>query len=563
MQIGARLLSGFGTIVAVLAIVAGLAVFQSGRIDDVVDRMTTFRMPVAETSASIGKEVYSSLAAMRGFLLTGKDIFKVERGQAWSEIANLSNEMDGFASRFTNPRNVELWTEAKQSLSALKLAQEKVEQAGMGEAGVAILTSEALPQVQKLATILYGSSGSDGRRSGGMISNQKKMLELDAGEARDGTSTLNTLAMTGLIGGIVIAGVVVVLTRRSIVPPITAITETMTTLSSGNLNAQVPGRERSDEIGMMAAALEVFRDGLLKQQELEQQQKQQEEAQRQRTIRISELTASFDTQAAHTVQTVASAAQQLQQTAQTLSSAATQTSQQATAVAAASEEASVNVQTVASAAEELSGSINEISRQVAHSSQISRSAVSEANRAERVVADLSETVQKIGDVVKLINDIASQTNLLALNATIEAARAGEAGKGFAVVANEVKSLANQTGKATDEIAQQINAVQEQTNRVVTTIQGIVKIIEEVGEISSGISSAVEEQTAATQEIARNVEQAAVGTSDVSSNVVGVQEAADQTGRSSREVLSASGDLATEADGLKRLIETFLRNVRSA
>jgi methyl-accepting chemotaxis protein len=176
---------------------------------------------------------------------------------------------------------------------------------------------------------------------------------------------------------------------------------------------------------------------------------------------------------------------------------------------------------------------------------------------------LAEAAQKIGDIVRLINDIAGQTNLLALNATIEAARAGEAGKGFAVVAAEVKSLANQTAKATDEIAAQITAIQGATQNAVGAIKGIGKTIAEINEIATGIASAVEEQGAATQEIARNVQQAAAGTQDVSSNIAGVTQAAGETGRSSAEVLAAAGDLSKHADVLRRQVDGFFQRIRSA
>jgi methyl-accepting chemotaxis protein len=191
---------------------------------------------------------------------------------------------------------------------------------------------------------------------------------------------------------------------------------------------------------------------------------------------------------------------------------------------------------------------------------MAKGAVEEANRTNTVIQGLAGAAEKIGEVVNLINDIASQTKLLALNATIEAARAGEAGKGFAVVASEVKNLADQTSKATTQIANQIGGMQAETRNAVTAIQGIGNSIGKISEISTTIASAVEEQGAATQEIARNVQQAAGGTSEVSNNIAGVTEAATQTGAAATEILKASGELAKQADALKGEIETFIADL---
>jgi uncharacterized protein YoxC len=215
--------------------------------------------------------------------------------------------------------------------------------------------------------------------------------------------------------------------------------------------------------------------------------------------------AEFDGTAKQVVQTVSNAAETLQRMAHSMSATAEEAARQSTAVAAASEQASGNVSTVAAAAEELSSSIAEIGRQVAESTKISNQAAEDANRTNAKVQALAAAAQKIGDVVKLINDIAGQTNLLALNATIEAARAGEAGKGFAVVASEVKSLATQTAKATEDIAAQVKAIQAATGDSVQAIEGITGTIGRINEIATTIASAVEEQGAATQEIARNVQ----------------------------------------------------------
>ena len=241
--------------------------------------------------------------------------------------------------------------------------------------------------------------------------------------------------------------------------------------------------------------------------------------------------------------------------------AAEQTSAQASTVAAAAEEASVNVQTVAAAAEQLHASVSEISRQVGHSTRITSEAVEAAQHSNATVLGLSSAAQKIGDVVKLISDIASQTNLLALNATIEAARAGEAGKGFAVVASEVKSLANQTAKATENIASQVQAMQSATTEAVSSIQGISQTITTISEIATAIAAAVEEQGQATQEIARNVQEAARGTDQVSSNIAGVKQAAIETGSSAGLVLSSATHLGQQADTLRADVTDLLAKIR--
>jgi methyl-accepting chemotaxis protein len=260
---------------------------------------------------------------------------------------------------------------------------------------------------------------------------------------------------------------------------------------------------------------------------------------------------------------VASAATQMQATAKSMSAAARETSDRSTTVAAACEQASVSVQTVASAADELSASIAEIGRQVSQSAEIAVQAAEQAERTDAQVQGLTDAAQKIGEVVQLITDIAGQTNLLALNATIEAARAGHAGKGFAVVASEVKNLATQTARATEQITGQIAAVQQATRDAVAAIQSIGGTIGQIGEISTLIATAVQQQRAATQQITHNVAQASAGTTEVSCNIDSVSEAAVSTGSAAAQVLGVAAELNQQSALLRGRVETFLAAVQAA
>ncbi|MBF0130343.1 MAG: HAMP domain-containing protein [Alphaproteobacteria bacterium] len=353
-------------------------------------------------------------------------------------------------------------------------------------------------------------------------------------------------------------------TSSGITGPVRGMTSVMTRLAGGDTSVAVPSLANRDEIGEMARAVQVFKDNALRvkrmTEEAEEQKKQAEIDKKKAMIAMAD---AFEANVKDVVDAVASAATELQSTAGSMSAISEEASRQATAVAAASEQASANVQTVSVSAEELSASISEIARQVTQAAKVSGGAVDEAKHTNEIVQGLALAADRIGEVVSLINDIAAQTNLLALNATIEAARAGEAGKGFAVVANEVKSLANQTGKATEEISQQILAVQGSTRDAVGAIRSIGETISLISEISSTIASAVEEQGAATREIARNVDQAADGTQDVSRNISGVTQAAGEAGEAASQVLGAASELSHQSEKLRKEVDRFIASVRGA
>jgi methyl-accepting chemotaxis protein len=696
LRIGGRLIAGFAAVCAIIALSVGYTVFAVERISTTVDRMTNLRTPVALTSTELVGNLYSTLATLRGYLLSGNPQGKLDRMAMWKEMDKAAAAFDQQAAQFTNPENKQKWQDAKALLAEFRAAQDKAEAIAftpdaypatklmVGEAGpradtifseitkmidqeeaqeatperkklfksmadtrgnfaaatallrmyllsgekadkerfskpweafekgyagvnarkdlltssqlasfdkiskaraelaplyekifalreaqdwnapVYLLMTEAAPRAAKILDLLDGPKGVDGVRSGGIKSNQKKMLAEESREVQDSISLLKLVLWVLLAAGIGFGGTIALFTSRSIAAPIRGMTSAMGKLAGGDASTAIPCVGRTDEVGEMANAVQVFKENMIEAERLRAEQAQAEaRAAAQHKADMHKLAGQFEEAVGEIVKTLSSSSTELEAAARTLSKTAENTQDLSSMVSAASEEASTNVQSVASATEEMSSSVTEISRQVQDAARIAGAAVEQAQRTNDRVNKLSQAATRIGDVVELINTIAGQTNLLALNATIEAARAGEAGRGFAVVASEVKALAEQTAKATGEIGHQIADIQAATHDSVIAIKEISGTIGRISEISSAIASAVEEQGAATQEIARNIQQAAQGTDQVAANISEVKHGAAETGSASTQVLASAQMLSKDSLRLHSEVEQFLTTVRAA
>jgi methyl-accepting chemotaxis protein len=555
LTIARKLLAGSTLNIAVVLLLAGLALWTIAEMRRMQDAgADSFRSAITATQASaLGAELYEVIADAeinRQLDDTAKN-WAAGKKQAEAELADVSGEART--------------DDAKAAMAAAQAAYAKL---------VQIFEQQMLPALQKTPELTPEMRDLDGKideQAAALSDAMRKVRDADVAaanqedadfDARGRSSNWWTMALS--IVAIVIAFGVAIALSRSIVRPVKAMTAAMDKLAHGDMSTEIPGTARKDEIGEMAEAVRIFKDSMAEADRLRaEQERQKQEAAAKRQHDMHELADDFERAVGSVVKTVSAAAAELRASAESMSSIAEETNRQAQAVASASNEASTSVQTVASAAEELSASVDEIARQISQSNTVAGRAVQQAADTNAEVSSLSVAAQKIGDVVKLIEEIASQTNLLALNATIEAARAGEAGKGFAVVASEVKNLAMQTAKATEEISGQISGVQSATENSVKAIREIGDTIQSMSAISGGIAAAVEEQTAATREIARNVQQAAQGTGEVTENITGVSRAATETGTAAGQVLGAAGELSHQAEVLGSELSKFIAKVRAA
>jgi methyl-accepting chemotaxis protein len=456
-----------------------------------------------------------------------------------------------------NPKyiNVNRWTYKDQTGQMLIQNIVNTARRGGGYLEYQVPKSAGGPELPKLT---YAGSYGEG----------DKMLAIQAGVYTDDIEAVvfnrALWIVAGGLAGLLVAGFSAFLLGRGLDRPLRKICGVMDGLAQGDLKVEVPFTQSNNEIGRIARSLSVFTERLVEAERLRAARDDENaRAVEDRRAAMHRLAGAFEQSVGGIVDGAAAAAIDMQSSAQSLAAIAEQTTRQSTNVAAAAERTTANVQTVAAATEELSTAGQEISRQIAQSSSIAQSAVAQANRTNGMVEGLLEATQKIGEVMGLIQTIASQTNLLALNATIEAARAGAAGKGFAVVANEVKALSTQTAQATGEIAGQIQAIRDATGATVGAIREIGTTIGQIDEIAASVATAVEAQGAAIKDIARNVQQAAQGTDGVTQNIAGVTKASGEVGSAAGHVLESAGELAGQSARLKLEVQSFLATVRAA
>ncbi len=548
----ARVIAGLAILLAVFITFVGSTLLRVGGVQADFATVNGYSLPALETIGQLRYTAARVRTAQARHLLSDAAADKAQAAAdiaaLFQEVARIRAEVGAFAvtpaKRGEIQRFDAAWaryTDANGALLARSDARDP---------SVAVLFSEGKGIIDEAAAALE---------------ELMRLAELDAKDrAVSVAASIEALRFGSLLAGLLVAALAVALTvgiDRLVTTPIRRIAGYMAVLAGGELERPVPYRNRKDEVGEMAAAMEVFRQGLIEAERLRAAREEDAAlAEQARRASLRAMADRVETESRVAVDRVADRTGAMDQDAGAMARSACVVGENSQGVAAAAEQTLINAQTVAAATEELSAAIAEIAGQVAVATTTSREAVEQGRDSQQAIQSLAEAIGRIGEVAVLIRGIADQTNLLALNATIEAARAGEAGKGFAVVANEVKNLANQTARSTEEIARQIGDVQAMTSHAVSSLEGTWTMIERIDRVSAAIAAAMEEQSAATREIARNVNQTADAARDVSTRIASVSAEAKAVGDRAADV---SQGAASVADGIQQLREVLVRVVRTA
>ncbi|MEE7469258.1 methyl-accepting chemotaxis protein [Methylobacterium oryzae] len=551
-------LAGAIGLLALAAVGQGIAsVVSLSEIERNAAAISQQALPTQNQAEAIGTAVRDARLRLYRLAVASPDATALDKNQPalTDALGDLSGLRQAYQERLTSPQAraiYERFTNAWNAYQNVQLQVVELMIAGDQPGALALVLDPATGAQNDAAVASLTES----------IAAARAQTESNVTETVQAATRAKLIAMIATVVGLAVAAAAMLFALFGIARPIQRMTGAMGRLAEGDETVPVPHTGRRDEIGAMAAAVQVFKDNLIHTRALERETavaRAGAEAQRRRAVHA--MAESFEAAVGGVLARVADAALGLRADAEAMSGTATHTAERS--VAGAAQEAAQHVGTVAAAAEELCASVQEIGRQVDGSAELARSAVVQAGDTAGLVQELSTAAGRIGDVVRLITDVAGQTNLLALNATIEAARAGDAGRGFAVVASEVKQLAAQTARATEEIAGQVGRIQGATGQTVDAIDGIAARIREIDGVATSIAAAVEQQGAATREIARNVAEAASGTGAVTGTIDAVARAADDTGTAATRMLASASSLSEEAAELRREIDAFLHTVRAA
>jgi methyl-accepting chemotaxis protein len=542
---------------AVMAILTGGAIYVMNGQGQTIDRINNVAMPEIVKIADIKADIKEANGDLYNALLTkatnpganaSADVAKVTE-----DLGKISDRVKQSADSASDPTQKKQLNDLNKEVKTYK---EAVEFAGsvmdVDFASVGPMMSQFDDGYAKMSDL------SDKIIAGSKASAAKAAADAKAAQAA-GISFLTIFAviMTCLSGGIAF------LFSRLTVNGINRIAKTTEELANGNLNVDIQALARKDELKSVVDSLNVFKSNAEEKERLTAIEAATAKTREERARQMSELAERFRHEAQDMLDALSNAASDLDANGRTLLTIAGENERRSQQAVSSIRNSADNVQNVASATTELSASIGVIGDQAVRSVEIAAEAVSEADRTNESMAELSRAADQIGEVVDLINAIAQQTNLLALNATIESARAGEAGKGFAVVASEVKSLAQQTAKATDEIRDRIKDIQAAAQNGVNAIRGIGETIKHMNEIASSIADSVHQQGDATNEIARNVNEASDGTSMASSSVAQLSASAADTEKASTEMLGAANQLTKRTEAMSENIRRFLAELTAA